>query len=97
MIAFVRGWHLAVVLLFCIPAIVAAAGAASLIMSRMSSRAQNAYAEAGNVVEQTIGAIRTVRIGLRPLFSDLTSFGENNKTFLRRVWKPLHNRCVLKL
>ncbi|XP_023544154.1 ABC transporter B family member 9 isoform X1 [Cucurbita pepo subsp. pepo] len=59
-IAFVRGWHLAVVLLFCIPAIVAAAGAASLIMSRMSSRAQNAYAEAGNVVEQTIGAIRTV-------------------------------------
>lgn len=33
----------------------------ALIMSKMSSRGQVAYAEAGNVVEQTIGAIRTVK------------------------------------
>lgn len=63
-VAFVRGWLLSVVLLSCIPAIVAAGGVTSLIMSRMSSRGQIAYAEAGNVVEQTVGAIRTVR--LRP-------------------------------
>ncbi|XP_038883131.1 ABC transporter B family member 9-like [Benincasa hispida] len=59
-VAFVRGWLLAVVLLSCIPAIVIAGGTTSLIMSRMSSRGQIAYAEAGNVVEQTVGAIRTV-------------------------------------
>ncbi|GAB2287613.1 ATP-binding cassette sub- B member 9 [Dionaea muscipula] len=59
-IAFIRGWQLALVLLACIPAIVAAGGAMALIMTRMSSRAQAAYAEAGNVVEQTVGAIRTV-------------------------------------
>lgn len=33
----------------------------ALIMSKMSSRGQVAYAQAGNVVEQTIGAIRTVK------------------------------------
>lgn len=33
----------------------------AVIMSKMSSRGQLAYAEAGNVVEQTVGAIRTVR------------------------------------
>ncbi|KAE8722976.1 ABC transporter B family member 5 [Hibiscus syriacus] len=32
----------------------------AMIMAKMSSRGQIAYAEAGNVVEQTVGAIRTV-------------------------------------
>ncbi|MCH98760.1 ABC transporter B family member 9-like, partial [Trifolium medium] len=32
----------------------------STMMSKMSSRGQVAYAEAGNVVDQTVGAIRTV-------------------------------------
>ncbi|GAB2252720.1 hypothetical protein Droror1_Dr00005567 [Drosera rotundifolia] len=59
-IAFIRGWQLAVVLLGCIPALVIAGGTMALIMSKMSSRAQASYAEAGNVVEQTVGAIRTV-------------------------------------
>ncbi|KAL8152327.1 hypothetical protein V2J09_010087 [Rumex salicifolius] len=59
-IAFIRGWHLALVLLPCIPALVFAGGVMALVMTKMSSRAQLAYAEAGNVVEQTVGAIRTV-------------------------------------
>ncbi|KAL5577097.1 hypothetical protein UlMin_018796 [Ulmus minor] len=59
-VAFVRGWHLAIVMLSCIPVIVIAAGALSLMVSKMSSRGQVAYADAGNVVEQTVGAIRTV-------------------------------------
>ena len=33
----------------------------SMMMAKMSNRGQVAYAEAGNVVEQTVGAIRTVR------------------------------------
>ncbi|XP_057949997.1 ABC transporter B family member 9-like [Malania oleifera] len=59
-IAFTKGWLLALVLLSCIPALVIAGGCMSMIMSKMSSRGQVAYAEAGTVVEQTVGAIRTV-------------------------------------
>lgn len=59
-IAFTKGWKLALVLMSCIPAIVIAGGAMAMFMSKMSSRGQAAYAEAGNVVEQTVGAIRTV-------------------------------------
>ncbi|KAH9614600.1 hypothetical protein KSS87_020848 [Heliosperma pusillum] len=59
-IAFIRGWLLAIVLLACIPALVIAGGTMALLMMKMSSRAQMAYADAGNVVEQTVTAIRTV-------------------------------------
>uniref|UniRef100_A0A151UDP5 ABC transporter B family member 9 n=1 Tax=Cajanus cajan TaxID=3821 RepID=A0A151UDP5_CAJCA len=60
LIAFVRGWRLAVVLLACIPCVIVTGGVLSMLMAKMSSRGQAAYAEAGNVVEQTVGAIRTV-------------------------------------
>ncbi|KAK1378508.1 ABC transporter B family member 9 [Heracleum sosnowskyi] len=59
-IAYIRGWLLALVLTSCIPAVLIAGGFMARILSKMSSRSQVAYAEAGNVVEQTIGAIRTV-------------------------------------
>ncbi|KAI5331896.1 hypothetical protein L3X38_022022 [Prunus dulcis] len=59
-IAFVKGWQLTVVLLSCIPAMVLAGGAMSMIVSKMSTRGQCAYAEASNIVEQTVGSIRTV-------------------------------------
>jgi len=59
-IAFYKGPLLAGVLCSCIPLIVIAGAAMSLIMSKMAGRGQVAYAEAGNVVEQTVGAIRTV-------------------------------------
>ncbi|KAL0442576.1 UNVERIFIED_CONTAM: ABC transporter B family member 9 [Sesamum latifolium] len=59
-IAFIKGWRLALVLSSCIPALAIAGGCVALIMSKMSSRSQAAYAEAGNIVEQTVGAIRTV-------------------------------------
>ncbi|KAM1459521.1 hypothetical protein ACFX2I_036451 [Malus domestica] len=59
-IAFVKGWRLTVVLLATIPAIVIAGAIMAIIMSKMSSCGQSAYAEAGNIVEQTVGSIRTV-------------------------------------
>ncbi|KAG8385353.1 hypothetical protein BUALT_Bualt03G0034300 [Buddleja alternifolia] len=60
-IAFIKGWRLAVVLASTsIPALAIAVGCVALVISKMSSRGQVAYAEAGNVVEQTVGAIRTV-------------------------------------
>ncbi|GAB4826504.1 hypothetical protein Ancab_033400 [Ancistrocladus abbreviatus] len=59
-IAFLRGWLLALVLIASIPALVIAGGIMAIIMTKMASRAQMAYAEAGNVVEQTVGVIRMV-------------------------------------
>ncbi|KAL5577120.1 hypothetical protein UlMin_018819 [Ulmus minor] len=59
-VAFVKGWQLTLVMLACIPVIVIAVGVISIMISKMSSRQQIAYADAGNVVEQTVGAIRTV-------------------------------------
>ncbi|KAK9224004.1 hypothetical protein WN944_012453 [Citrus x changshan-huyou] len=59
-VALARGWFLALVLLACLPAIVIAGGSMALIMSKMSSRGQIAYSEAGTVVEQTVSGIRTV-------------------------------------
>ncbi|KAJ0017256.1 hypothetical protein Pint_10094 [Pistacia integerrima] len=59
-IAFIKGWLLALVLLSSIPAVVIVGGIMSMMMSKMSSRGPIAYADAGNVVEQTVGAIRTV-------------------------------------
>lgn len=59
-VAFIKGWKLTLVMLCVIPLLVMAGGVMAMIISKMSSRGQQAYAEAGNVVEQTIGSIRTV-------------------------------------
>lgn len=59
-IAFARGWLLSLVMLSSIPPVVISAGAMSLVVSKLSNRSQMAYAEAGKMVEQTIGSIRTV-------------------------------------
>lgn len=60
MIAFVKGWLLTLVLLAPLPLLVIAGGAMALVISRMASNGQNAYAKAATIVEQTIGSIRTV-------------------------------------
>ncbi|KAH0858130.1 hypothetical protein HID58_086391 [Brassica napus] len=52
--------RLTVALIPCIPLIVATGGAMALIMSKMVGRGLHAYAEAGNVIEQAVGSIRTV-------------------------------------
>ncbi|XAR59296.1 Xenobiotic-transporting ATPase [Bertholletia excelsa] len=59
-VAFARGWLLSLVLLSTLPAFAISGGALVVILPRMASRGQAAYGEAGNVVEQTLGAIRTV-------------------------------------
>ncbi|CAL9081642.1 unnamed protein product, partial [Musa textilis] len=59
-VAFTKGWLLSLVLTASIPLIVIAGAAMSLIIFRSSSRGQKAYAEAGTVVEHTVGSIRTV-------------------------------------
>ncbi|KAL2236604.1 UNVERIFIED_CONTAM: ABC transporter B family member 11 [Sesamum indicum] len=59
-IAFIKGWLLTLVMLSSIPLLVISGGVMSLVLSKMASRGQNAYAKAATVVEQTIGSIRTV-------------------------------------
>ncbi|KAJ8748691.1 hypothetical protein K2173_008136 [Erythroxylum novogranatense] len=59
-IAFIKGWLLTLVMLASIPLLVISGGAMSIVIARMASRGQNAYSQAANVVEQTIGSIRTV-------------------------------------
>ena len=43
-----------------IPPLVFAGVIMSIVITKMASRGQTAYTEAANVVEQTIGSIRTV-------------------------------------
>ncbi|XP_011096469.1 ABC transporter B family member 9-like [Sesamum indicum] len=59
-IAFARGWFLSIVLLSWVPAIAIIGGFLALLTSKISASGQVAYAEAGNVVDQALGAIRTV-------------------------------------
>ena len=59
-IAFVKGWLLSLVMLASIPPIVIAGGFVSKMLSRISSKGQTSYGDAGNVVEQTLGNIKTV-------------------------------------
>ncbi|XP_017179337.1 ABC transporter B family member 11-like [Malus domestica] len=59
-IAFIKGWLLTLVMLSSIPLLVASGAAMSIIISKMATRGQSAYAKAAIVVEQTIGSIRTV-------------------------------------
>ncbi|KAK7347973.1 hypothetical protein VNO80_22518 [Phaseolus coccineus] len=59
-VAFIRGWLLAVVMLSTIPPLAFCGAMVGLVVSKASSRGQEAYSVAASVVEQTIGSIRTV-------------------------------------
>jgi ATP-binding cassette subfamily B (MDR/TAP) protein 1 len=43
-----------------IPPVVLAGGMVSKLLSKISCKGQTSYGEAGNIVEQTLGAIKTV-------------------------------------
>ncbi|KAM0914411.1 hypothetical protein ACQ4PT_011590 [Festuca glaucescens] len=59
-IAFVRGWLLALVMLSSIPPVVLTGVIVSRRMANLSTRMRAKYVDAGDIVEQTIGTIRTV-------------------------------------
>ncbi|KVI00847.1 AAA+ ATPase domain-containing protein [Cynara cardunculus var. scolymus] len=56
LVSFIRGWRLALVVCFSAPVLVVAGGCMSFIISEMAVRAQASYAQAGNVVEQTVAS-----------------------------------------
>ncbi|XP_044977654.1 ABC transporter B family member 4-like isoform X1 [Hordeum vulgare subsp. vulgare] len=59
-VAFVRGWLLALVMLSSIPPVAVAGAIVSRMMTTLSTEMQAKYGDAGDIVEQTIGTIRTV-------------------------------------
>lgn len=59
-IAFIKGWLLASVLLSAIPLLVISAALMTVLMAKLTARGQAAYSEAAVVVEQTISSIRDV-------------------------------------
>jgi len=59
-VGFVRGWMLALVVLACIPPSILSFATVSRLRARISGKRQESYGDAGNIVEQAIGAIRTV-------------------------------------
>ncbi|KAK9086195.1 hypothetical protein Syun_028589 [Stephania yunnanensis] len=59
-IAFIKGWLLTLVMLSSIPPLVMAGAAMAIAITKMASRGQTAYSEAGSIAEETISSIRTV-------------------------------------
>ncbi|KAL7124849.1 hypothetical protein ABFS83_14G076500 [Erythranthe nasuta] len=59
-IAFTKGWLLTLVMLSSIPLLAISGGLMAVALSKMATSGQEAYAKAANIVEQTIGSIRTV-------------------------------------
>uniref|UniRef100_K3ZCK0 MDR-like ABC transporter n=2 Tax=Setaria italica TaxID=4555 RepID=K3ZCK0_SETIT len=59
-LAFIKGWLLTLVMLSTIPPFIAAAGIVAKMLSKISSQGLASYSDAGDIVEETIGSIRTV-------------------------------------
>ncbi|KAL2628544.1 hypothetical protein R1flu_013230 [Riccia fluitans] len=57
---FLKSWRLAVVTVSVLPLVVIVGGMIALGLKRAASKAQYAYSEAGKVVDQVLGSIRTV-------------------------------------
>ncbi|CAJ2643480.1 unnamed protein product [Trifolium pratense] len=58
-VAFIKGWLLALVLLSSLPLLVLSCSIMSFAYAKMASRGQAAYSEAASIVERIIGSIRT--------------------------------------
>ncbi|KAH0763482.1 hypothetical protein KY290_019555 [Solanum tuberosum] len=88
-VAFIKEWHLTLVLLATIPAIAISFICAALVLSKMSGSGQAAYADAGKVVEQTVGGIRTV---VSFTGENLSIIEYNSK--LENAYKPTVNQAL---
>ncbi|KAI9498235.1 P-loop containing nucleoside triphosphate hydrolase protein [Zychaea mexicana] len=59
-IAFVKGWQLAVIILATVPILGIVGGAMGYYYSKFTQTAQDSYAQAGSIAEQAFAGIRTV-------------------------------------
>lgn len=71
-VAFAKGWRLAVVMLATLPLLAGAGGAMGYFITKYTLKAQDSYADAGSVAEQVFSGIRTVySFSLQKRFADL--------------------------
>ncbi|KAI9012502.1 putative ABC transporter protein [Phycomyces nitens] len=71
-VAFVKGWNLAVVILATMPLMGGVGGAMGYLITKYTLKTQTSYAEAGSVAEQVFSGIRTVySFSLQARFTDL--------------------------
>ncbi|KAI8331210.1 P-loop containing nucleoside triphosphate hydrolase protein [Chlamydoabsidia padenii] len=80
-IAFVKGWRLAIVMLATMPLLAGAGAAMGYLITKHTLLAQNAYADAGAVAEQAFSGIRT-----------LSAFSIQNRFFKRYDEELVHAR-----
>ncbi|CAI9106393.1 OLC1v1005538C2 [Oldenlandia corymbosa var. corymbosa] len=59
-VALIKGWLLALVLISSIPPLILTSSVMSFLMTKLASRSQAAYSVAATVVERTLSSIRTV-------------------------------------
>ncbi|TVU20391.1 hypothetical protein EJB05_36598, partial [Eragrostis curvula] len=59
-VAFMKGWLLTLVMISTVPLFIVAGAIVSRMLSQISGKGQKSYSDAGDIVEQTIGSIRTV-------------------------------------
>uniref|UniRef100_A0A0E0A2D2 MDR-like ABC transporter n=1 Tax=Oryza glumipatula TaxID=40148 RepID=A0A0E0A2D2_9ORYZ len=59
-LAILKGWLLTLVMLSTIPPFIFAAGIVSKMLAKISNEGLASYSKAGDIVEQTVGSIRTV-------------------------------------
>jgi ABC-type multidrug transport system fused ATPase/permease subunit len=69
-IAFTKGWLLTLVMLTSLPLIAIAGVVSAQFLTNISSKKLTSYGDAGDTVEQTIGAIRTVSSNYINFFSN---------------------------
>ncbi|KAI7890516.1 P-loop containing nucleoside triphosphate hydrolase protein [Mucor mucedo] len=71
-VAFVKGWRLAVVMLATLPLLAGAGATMGYFITKYTLKSQDSYAEAGSVAEQVFSGIRTVySFSLQNRFADL--------------------------
>ncbi|KAI7858541.1 P-loop containing nucleoside triphosphate hydrolase protein [Circinella umbellata] len=70
-IAFVKGWRLAVVILATVPVMAIVGGLMGIYYTKFTKTAQDSYAQAGSIAEQVFSGIRTVyAFSLQDRFSE---------------------------
>ncbi|KAI7871025.1 putative ABC transporter protein [Spinellus fusiger] len=78
-IAFVKGWRLAVIMLATLPLMAGAGAAMGYFITKYTLEAQNSYADAGSVAEQVFSGVRTIySFSLQGRFSDIYNLKLDN-------------------
>ncbi|KAL9555441.1 hypothetical protein MBANPS3_002351 [Mucor bainieri] len=86
-VAFIKGWRLAVIMLAVMPLLVVTGGCMGFFITKYTLASQNAYASAGSIAEQVFNSIRTVySFSLQKRFSERYNNELNNalKTGIKR-------------